>query len=189
MMKKLIFLLSNLLFVACSLQQTSADITKLRINHYQQTAIGTFPQLVLLVQEDDEIGGDSWNYFYDEIDGFDYEQGFIYDLEVEKTYLENPPQDASAISYNLIKITRKVKVSEESNFSIILRKVHDDGGSDSFVTGNQHLGYKILDEITIDCNVLCVQLDEALQSHKSIIGIFRHQGEEEIYLIELKNSN
>lgn len=188
-MKTLLFFLSFLLFIACISQQSPTDTTNLRVNHYQHTAIGTFPQLVLLVQEDEEIGGDSWNYFYEKIDGFDYEQGFIYDLKVEKTYLENPPQDASVVSYILMNITRKEKVSDESNFEVILNLGYDDKDSDSFVTGNQHLGFKILDEITIDCNVLCAQLDEALQSHKSIIGIFRHQGEEEIYLLDINNLN
>lgn len=186
-MKTLIYLMFLFLFNSCSLQGIpTSETTDLRVNHYQQTAIGLYPQLVLLVQENEEIGKDSWKYFYDEIDGFDYEPGFIYDLKVEKTYLENPPQDASAISYKLIEITQKEKVGEESKFEMMLKLGYDDGGADFFVTGDPDLGFKILEEIKIDCNSLCVQLEEALQKQNSITGVFRHLGEEEIYLLEIK---
>lgn len=51
-----------------------------------------------------------WTYFYDEIEGFKYQEGFEYALEVVVEKTENPPADASSIRYKLIKIVSK-KVS------------------------------------------------------------------------------
>ena len=44
--------------------------------------------------------------FYDRIDGFDYEQGYVYKLKIERYDAwpgqEEPPQDASRYGYRLI---------------------------------------------------------------------------------------
>lgn len=186
-MKKLIFLLSIFLFTACSSQRNSAsDATNLRVNHYKQTAIGLSPQLVLLVQEDEEIGGDSWTPHFDEIEGFDFEPGFIYNLQVKKTFLQDPPQDASAIHYELLEIVKKERVDEEKTFDLLLKLAYDDGGSENFVTGDLQSGFKILDELQINCNDLCETLDDLLQSPQTLTGVFQHQGEDAIYLIDLQ---
>lgn len=61
----------------------------------------------MLVQEDDKIGTEDWEYFYQTIQGFDYEEGFIYDLDVKIITIENPPADASSLQYQLIKLIEK----------------------------------------------------------------------------------
>ena len=61
----------------------------------------------MLVQEDDKIGTEDWEYFYQAIKGFDYEEGFIYDLDVKIIAVENPPADASSLQYQLIKLIEK----------------------------------------------------------------------------------
>lgn len=48
-----------------------------------------------------------WEYFYSHINGFDYEEGYIYKLIVKRTKIENPPQDASAYQYDLVKVVAK----------------------------------------------------------------------------------
>ena len=49
-----------------------------------------------------EEGQTDWTYFYDHIEGFDYEAGFFYKLKVKVTKIENPPADASSLHYRLI---------------------------------------------------------------------------------------
>jgi len=61
----------------------------------------------LLVQKGNQIGTEQWDYFYDSIEGFEYEEGFQYDLDVLINAIENPPADASSIRYQLIRLIRK----------------------------------------------------------------------------------
>jgi heat shock protein HslJ len=53
-------------------------------------------------------------YFYDEIQGFEYEPGYQYTLQVERTERENVPADASAYEYSLIEVMAKEPVEESS---------------------------------------------------------------------------
>ncbi|MDY3549005.1 DUF4377 domain-containing protein, partial [Riemerella anatipestifer] len=42
------------------------------------------------------------------IEGFAYEEGFEYELKLQKTYLSNPPQDSpSNVTYKLLEILSK----------------------------------------------------------------------------------
>ena len=47
-------------------------------------------------------------FFYDPIEGFEYEEGFVYRIRMERydawPDLEEPPQDASAYGYRLIEV-------------------------------------------------------------------------------------
>lgn len=47
---------------------------------------------------------------YQQIEGFEYEEGYSYFLEVKITEIENPPADASSLRYDLIKVISKTKV-------------------------------------------------------------------------------
>ena len=51
----------------------------------------------------------SWKMFYGEIEGFIYEKGYEYELEIKKEKKENPPADASDTHYILVKTISKVK--------------------------------------------------------------------------------
>lgn len=48
--------------------------------------------------------GDSYELFYDGIDGFVYVPGYNYELRVQRLERENPPADASKYLYSLIEI-------------------------------------------------------------------------------------
>ena len=49
---------------------------------------GVAPQKCMLVKEDAK---DDWTLFYDQIQGFEYEPGFEYELVVQEDKVENPP--------------------------------------------------------------------------------------------------
>ena len=83
--------------------------TLLRVNSYTEICQGLIEIQCLLVQEGDQIGTDRWEFFYTTIDGFDYEEGFLYDLDVKITEIENPPADASSLRYELIKLIEKFR--------------------------------------------------------------------------------
>jgi hypothetical protein len=79
------------------------------VNSYTVDCVGETAGICLLVQEGDMIGTGKWeNFFYsDSIEGFNYEPGYIYGLQVKKTEVENPPAGGSSIRYELVKIVSK----------------------------------------------------------------------------------
>ncbi|WP_424493493.1 DUF4377 domain-containing protein [Salinimicrobium sp. GXAS 041] len=103
-----------LFFWGCGSTEDAVLETPLRVNSYTVSCIGEMEGECLLVQEGNAIGTDDWELFYykDDIEGFDYEEGYIYDLIVEKSEIENPPMDASSVNYKLIRIESKEKQEE-----------------------------------------------------------------------------
>jgi hypothetical protein len=49
----------------------------------------------------------AWQTFYATIDGFGFEEGFRWRLDVERRRVPNPPADASRLSYRLIRVISK----------------------------------------------------------------------------------
>ncbi len=67
--------------------------------------VGSMPMRCLVV---------NGTYFYDEISGFDYEEGYSYIIEVEKAKAfngENVPADAGRFKYTLKRVLEKVKAA------------------------------------------------------------------------------
>jgi len=103
-----------LILLICASCASSANIepeltvTLMRINSYTETCQGLIEQQCLLVQEGSAIDTDSWSYFYSEIEGFDYEKGFLYDLEVHISSRPEPvAADASSLRCVLVKVISK----------------------------------------------------------------------------------
>ncbi len=53
-------------------------------------------------------GEEEWRNFFDPIQGFDYEEGFFYTIEVSRREVLNPPADGSSFEYRLIEVLEKV---------------------------------------------------------------------------------
>ncbi|WLD24004.1 META domain-containing protein [Flavobacterium dauae] len=74
-----------------------------------------------------KIGNEKeWTYFYDPIEGFDFEAGYRYKLKVEKAKREgNLPADVSAYTYKLKKVVSKKKVKSVAtkNVDILNKKM------------------------------------------------------------------
>ncbi len=57
-----------------------------------------------------ELGKDNyWQNQYEGIEGFDFKTGYVYNLQVEKIILKNPPQDVGDTFYKLLKVIKKEK--------------------------------------------------------------------------------
>jgi hypothetical protein len=69
--------------------------------------VGVAPQQCLLIKENVE---DQWQFWYDPIEGFDYEEGFLYELLVEEGTVKNAPADASTITLKLKEIVSQEPV-------------------------------------------------------------------------------
>lgn len=78
------------------------------IQHYKVPCQGESIQMCYLVKTQ---GQADWEYSYDEIQGFEYEWGYVYTLKVNKITIDNPPQDGSSIAIRLVKVVKKEAVT------------------------------------------------------------------------------
>ena len=63
--------------------------------------VGIGPQQCMLVKENLD---DEWEFFYQSIAGFEYEEGISYKIHVSITQVENPSTDGSSLKYALLEI-------------------------------------------------------------------------------------
>lgn len=68
---------------------------------------GVAPQMCLQVRESSD---DPWRPLYDEIAGFEYEPGYLYEIRIKEEAVANPPADASAVRRSLVSILGKTRV-------------------------------------------------------------------------------
>ena len=106
-MIKYLFLFISL---ACT-SNTIQDAKTLFIAPQLADCTGVGPQKCMLIKEGLE---DEWTYFYDQIEGFKYEEGFTYELLVNEIQVPNPAADASSIRYELNNIVSKTPTLDNS---------------------------------------------------------------------------
>ncbi len=177
MMKKQILLLMMVgLFFACSNDDVQPQTIEMRVNHFQNTGIAESPVLTLLIQQGDDIGTDNWTKFYSTIEGFNYEPGIIYNLSIKSESIDNPPADGSSKKYTLLKVESTQEVDDETHFDIDLKV-----NRTSFVTTDA--GLKLLNQINIDCEKLCDDLEIMLQNEDVVIGTFKWGNDNELQLM------
>lgn len=69
--------------------------------------VGVGPQECMQVKTNPD---DDYSLFYDQIEGFEFEEGFEYQLQVLVEPVQNPPQDASALKFTLVEVVSKTPV-------------------------------------------------------------------------------
>lgn len=105
-MKHLFFFLSLLVLVSCSDASETLENTFI-IASQRLECQGEAPQQCLLVKTNENQ--QNWQFFYAEITGFNYQEGYEYVIVVEETSIKNPPQGGSSIAYTLIEIISKTE--------------------------------------------------------------------------------
>ena len=106
-MKVLLLLFSLLVFAASSCQK-EIETEIWWINSAKVDCTGVGPMSCFQIQKGSQIDPSKWELFYDEIEGFAYEPGNIYQIKVQVDKKQEPtPADASAFSYQLIEIISK----------------------------------------------------------------------------------
>jgi hypothetical protein len=80
------------------------------VNSARVPCVGVAPMNCLQVKRGAEPTGD-WQHFYSQIDGFDYEPGYLYRLLVRETRIPESqvPADASSIRYELVDVLEKTR--------------------------------------------------------------------------------
>ncbi|MGS3141768.1 DUF4377 domain-containing protein [Aeromonas sanarellii] len=103
-MKAPLLLCSTLLLSAC---QSPPATEPLYVQDKLADCIGVAPMKCMQVRGHP---GESWSLFYQQIEGFTFEPGYRYQLEVTKEQLTDVPADASSLRYRLIKVVSKEAV-------------------------------------------------------------------------------
>lgn len=70
---------------------------------------GEGPQTCYLVKEDP---AEQWNLYYSEIDGFDFEPGYEYELIISENDVQDPPAGGSSITWTLEEVVSKTPPAE-----------------------------------------------------------------------------
>ena len=89
--------------------ETESKEVTLYVGPTLEDCVGVAPQKCMLVKENPE---DEYQYFYDGIEGFVYEEGYNYVIRVRVDTVPNPPADASSLRYTLLEVVEKEPVSE-----------------------------------------------------------------------------
>jgi hypothetical protein len=101
----LAFYLIAIFIFSCEEDKNQVELFRVKENKISCQGVG--PMECYLVQKGDKIGTEEWEYFYDEIEGFNYEPGFVYTLSVDKEPIPDPPMDSSSIRYILREVLSK----------------------------------------------------------------------------------
>ena len=81
------------------------------VNSYKIACTGMANRMCLQVQRGDQMEPGQWENFYNEIQGFDWQPGYLYKLRVRENRIppSQVPADASSIKYTLVKILQEKK--------------------------------------------------------------------------------
>lgn len=106
--KTLLFAVFMLMFAQCSVQTpTDSNVKTLIVSSEQRDCdAGAGTMKCMLVKENED---NDWENFYNNINGFTYEPGYEYVLQVSTQKVDNPAADTSSLRYTLVKQISKTK--------------------------------------------------------------------------------
>jgi hypothetical protein len=90
--------------VAASCSSATAPVEReirLEVSEQRVPCVGEGRQECLQVREQ---SGAAWQLFYGSIEGFAYEPGFRYVLQVAERPVPHPPADGSSLAYRLLRV-------------------------------------------------------------------------------------
>ena len=91
--------------LAGSSSRAEGPATKtLWVAHYRVDCVGVGPQKCMLVKEEQYS---PWRTFYGQIEGFDYVEGYAYELRVVEDRIDDPPADGSSIRVKLVRVINR----------------------------------------------------------------------------------
>lgn len=110
-MKHLLVLLFFSFLFSCSVssKKTEENVYVLWINSLKKDCTGVGPQKCMQIQKGETLNSSNWSFFYDSIDGFNFQEGYIYKLTVREEKLDaaKVPADGSSIKYVLVDVLEK----------------------------------------------------------------------------------
>lgn len=96
---------------SCKVSSKTSEDTSyvLWVNSLKKDCVGVGPQKCMETQKGNALNSNNWSFFYQSIDGFAFEEGYIYKLKVreEKLTTDNVPTDGSSLKYTLVEVLEK----------------------------------------------------------------------------------
>lgn len=89
---------------ACS---PKAEIETLWVNSLKTDCDAVGLTECLMIQDGEKIDPQAWENFYSPIEGFEYQSGYLYQIQVKKEDVENVAADASSFKFTLVKVLNK----------------------------------------------------------------------------------
>lgn len=80
------------------------ELVTLYVGPNREPCMGVAPMECLMVKEDPN---GEYQFFHSQIEGFEFEPGYTYELLVNKTTVPNPPADASSLQWTLVEVVSK----------------------------------------------------------------------------------
>lgn len=91
-------------------EDTGVNTMTMYVAHHLVDCVGVGPMKCMLIRETPDA---EWTMFYSQIEGFEYEPGFEYELRVRTEEIPDPPADASSIRYILEEVVSTTPMSSE----------------------------------------------------------------------------
>ncbi|KQC02166.1 DUF4377 domain-containing protein [Pedobacter sp. Hv1] len=183
---KSIAILFCISIIVLSCKKDTEDTVKMRVNIFKQTNYSFNKGFHLSVQVEETIGTDTWYALSQEITGFNYEPGYLYDLLLEKVPLSQAA-DGPAYGYKLKKIKSKRRANSNDTFTTVLKFGYPYSAIPySFVNGDLNTGFMLANQVKIDCGNLCSELESALKNYEHVIGKFTLNANGSIKLVALE---
>jgi heat shock protein HslJ len=91
--------------------QSDGQVITLYVGPELVECVGVAPQMCMQVRLSPT---DEYTYFYDTIQGFTFEPGYEYVLQVSVTQIPNPPADGSSLQYTLVSVVSQTPVGGTS---------------------------------------------------------------------------
>jgi hypothetical protein len=87
--------------LACGFPGSGGEVVTLEVGPETVACVGEAEQRCLRVREPPES---EWRNFYDTIEGFTHEEGWVYRLSVLRERVEHPLADASSFTWKLLEV-------------------------------------------------------------------------------------
>jgi hypothetical protein len=129
-----------------------------RVQHYKKPCMGEGPRLCYLIDR----GKGDFEYFYDEIEGFEYRWGFSYEIVVIRSS-QPAVSDASTLKYRLDSVVEQRRAPVDALFDLPV-KLEDQVLIEARDGACTLLGAIDIDTSQLSCNALR-SLDTAFFQH------------------------
>ena len=104
----------DILFPLVNEEENEEHIEIITLGPYTQRCHGAFFEQDCLMVYNEDSG--SWGFLFDGVEGFNFEPGFIYILEVRLEDLGPYIQDVGRYAYHLVKIIEKKKAPDDFSY-------------------------------------------------------------------------
>lgn len=111
----IVSLILVVLLASCAGADTTSTMVTMLVAPELADCVGEGPQKCMKIKYDQD---EDWRFFYSQIEGFDYEEGYRYTLLVDKLEVKDPPQGGSSLRYVLVEIVEKVEERVEEPMSL-----------------------------------------------------------------------